>query len=130
MTPPTTFSDVQVTRIMEAIKTIGDEVSNVLVQMAEMRGTLSAYASGLAEERKAREAIGRKVDNHDDLLRGDGKEKGLIEKIGDAAQRADAAMAEVKRMRNTLIGIGSPIAIAVIVDMVMRLMPLLYGPTK
>jgi hypothetical protein len=127
MPNPITLSEAQVTRIMEAIKGIGGEVASVNIQLAEMKGTIAAFANGIAEERKAREALGRKVDGHDDLLRGDGKEKGLVEKIGDAQKAADTARDEIKGMRNAIWAVGSPIAVALVIDVLLRLFPMLYG---
>jgi hypothetical protein len=121
------MSEAQVNRIMAAINAIGGDVTSVSIQMAEMKGTIAAYANGIAEERKAREALGYKVDAHDNLLRGDGKDKGLVDKVDNAQKTADIARDENKQMRNAIWAVGSPIAIALVIDVLLRLFPMLYG---
>lgn len=135
MTATISISEEQINRIMDAIGDVRDKtaevngkVAEVDNKVAEIKGTMAAYASGLEEERKAREALGRKVDKHDEILRGDGtyNKPGLIEQVGDVRQKAEDARKEVKQIRTAIWIVGSGIAIPLIVDVIMRLLHMAY----
>lgn len=121
------MTDDQVGQIMQAISATRNEISSVGLQIAEIKGSVSAFGSSLDDERKSREALGRKVDYHDDLLRGDGKTAGLSEQVGNVRELAENASKEVKQIKTAIWAIGSPIAIALIIDVIMRALPMIYG---
>ncbi len=104
----------------------GIQATNSLV--AELKGQVAAYAAGLENERQARETLAREVDKLDGIIRGDGTpgKPGLVEQIGDVRKVAADAKEEIKQIRNAIWIIGSPIAVAIFIDIVLRLLPLLY----
>lgn len=114
----------------EQFDRLANRIDRIIEQVAELKGTVSAYNSGLEEERKAREALGRKLDEHDKMLRGDGTKNnpGLVEQIGDVRDLAQTNRDTLKNIRNAILGVGLAIAVPLVVDVVLRLLPLLYGP--
>lgn len=121
------MNEDQVAQIMQAISDTRSEVSNVGLQIAKIEGTISAFGTSLEAERKAREALGTKYDHHDELLRGDGRNPGLIEQVGSIRDLANGANKEVKQIKTAIWGVGSPIALALIIDAFIRMLPVIYS---
>lgn len=124
-----TISEEHFQQIMSAIQDNSKNVQAVNMQIAELKGTVAAYASGLDAERKAREELSNKINQHDVILRGDGTQNnpGLVDQVGDVRTRADNAIDGVRQIRNAIWIVGSAIGIAVIVDVILRLLPHIYA---
>lgn len=118
------FSD-----LVKAVRDTSERVTSVGMQVAEVKGEMNAYAAGLQREQAAREALGKEVEKHDVLLRGDGTKNnpGLAAQIGDVFTVAETALAAVKQIRAWGWRISGALLVAVLVDITLRLLPHLYA---
>lgn len=122
----------QFAQLMAAVRENSDKVAAVGLQVAEVKGEVTAYATGLQNERAAREALADEVRRHDVLLRGDGTKNnpGLADQIGDVQQLAETALKTVNRIGAWFWRIGGALLLAVLVDLTLRLLPHLYAASN